>query len=282
MAVGLAIVFCSFKFIYPCGQLFELLNELRQAQRGGNYTPCLFVVNRRRPKYLPTGRNVTDYGAPGANHSAIANLDIVNDAGLAGKNNTVANLRTAGYADLPYYQAAFADDDVMGYLNEVIDFCARTDSGFAEFGPVNAAISTNLDEVLYNDDAVVRDEPMCAIDEVIAKAGGADCGVGLNDDVIADDTAMVNDNVWVKPAVSADFCLLAYFAAGGDNRIIAYLGAVLNNYTWANRGIFPEFGLLAKCRRGVNAGGRWLELRREYLERLNKGRVDIFDHKLGH
>ncbi len=114
-------------------------------------------------------------------------ISILSDtADLPTQNNAVAELTTAGYTGLACYQAALADYDVMGNLNEVVNFCAGADSRLAEFCPVNAAIGAYLDKVLDNNNAVVRDEPMSAVNERIAKAGGADCGVGLNDNIIAD------------------------------------------------------------------------------------------------
>jgi hypothetical protein len=59
----------------------------------------------------------------------------------------------------------------MGDLNKVIDFCACADSGFAEFCPVNAAISTYFDKILDNDYAVMWYEAMGAVDKIIAETG---------------------------------------------------------------------------------------------------------------
>jgi hypothetical protein len=154
-AVGLAIVFCSFKFIHPCGQLSELLNELWQPQCAGDYAKRLFYFNCRRPEHPFAGLDAGYNGALASDHNSVAQFDIVGEADLTSEDNAIADFRAASYADLPRYQTTFADYHVVGNMNEVINFCACTYSGFAEFGPVDAAIGAYFDEILDNNDAVV-------------------------------------------------------------------------------------------------------------------------------
>ena len=89
----------------------------------------------------------------------------------------------------------------MGNLHKVIYLCPSSDYGISKFCPVNTAVSAYLDKVFNHSTAIVRNEPVGAVDKGITKAGRPDGAVGLDNHIIADDTIVVNDNVAVKPAV---------------------------------------------------------------------------------
>jgi hypothetical protein len=121
---------------------------------------------------------------------------------------------------------------------------------------------------------------MCATNEGVAETGGADCGIGLNDDVISDDAVVIDDDVAIKPAGEADSGVLADFTAAGNNRVIANLNAVVDDHIRAHGSTLANSHSLTELGGRVNAGRRWLELWGENLQRLNEGRIDIADHQL--
>ena len=96
---------------------------------------------------LLSGRYITYNSTPSANHRPVVDFDVVGHAGLAGKNNSIADLTAAADTNLGSKQTAFAYDNIMSYLNTIVYFSAGPDHGITELGPVNTAVGTYLDTI---------------------------------------------------------------------------------------------------------------------------------------
>jgi len=82
-------------------------------------------------------------------------------------------------------QTTFTDYTIVADLHKVIYFCAGPYYGIAEFRPVNAAVSADLNAIFNYNAAVVRNPFVLAIDKFISVSRRSDCGVSQNDAIVA-------------------------------------------------------------------------------------------------
>ena len=118
--------------------------------------------------------------------------------------------------------SALGDDQRMGpELHVVADrdqptqFRAGADHRAAQGGAVDGSVGPDLDVVLEDDVADLGNLVMNASVRRIAVAVGSDGSVGVNDDAVSDDAAVVNNRVGVEDAVAADLGMRADVRAGG-------------------------------------------------------------------
>jgi hypothetical protein len=95
-----------------------------------------------------------------------------------------------------------SDDHVVGDLHKVVDLASAPDARDAEFGAVDAHARADLDIVLDDDRADLRDLGMFGSVPAIAEAIGAQHAVGVDDDAMADGDALADDDVREKLAIA--------------------------------------------------------------------------------
>ena len=80
----------------------------------------------------------------GVRDGSVANLNMINDAGLSGQNNVVPDARAAGDSHLGGNQRILADHDVVRELHEIVDFGAAANHGFSESCAVDRSIGADF------------------------------------------------------------------------------------------------------------------------------------------
>src|ERR1043166_1516346 len=76
----------------------------------------------------------------GADHDLIAELEVVCDSGLGGDDDVITKCGAAGESDLPHDEAVAANSDVVGDMNEIVNFRALANDCGAEGAAVYGSV----------------------------------------------------------------------------------------------------------------------------------------------
>ena len=112
-------------------------------------------------------------------------------------------------------------------LHQVVDLGALADARGLEGAAVDGGAGADLDVVADLDVAQLRHLDVPAVLEAVAEAVGADHGVGVDDDAVAEDGAVVEHGVGIQshvvaePAVAADDRAGVNAAAGAQDAAFA-------------------------------------------------------------
>src|SRR6202035_6159593 len=115
-----------------------------------------------------------------AKHSAVADGDVVGNAGLARHHHIISHLDAARYADLRDNDAVSPDRAVVADLHQIVDLGALADDGIAAGAAVDGRIGAYLHIVLNDDAAGLRDFFMALRARQIAKTVLADTGARMD------------------------------------------------------------------------------------------------------
>ena len=141
---------------------------------------------RRRSDPAAAGRNVGHDPRLRAQHRAGADGDVVGEADLPSHHDEISHFRAAGNAGLPGDQAVPADADVVRDLHQIVDLGALADDGVAGRAAVDRGVGADLDVILNDDPAGLRNFLMASRRRQIAEAVLADARAGMDDHAIAD------------------------------------------------------------------------------------------------
>ena len=120
-----------------------------------------------------------------------------------------------------------ADLAVVADLHQVVDLGARADARRLEGAAINRRAGADLDVVADLDAAQLRHLDVLAVLKTIAETIGAEHGVGVDDDAVAEDRAVVEndvrmqDHIVAEPAIAADDDAAVKSAAGAENAALA-------------------------------------------------------------
>jgi hypothetical protein len=274
------MVVCSFKFLYPLGQLLELLSKLRQTQHLGNNTGRLSNLNRGTPDHFPAGRHALDNARLSTHHRTRPYLYIIRQAHLARQYNAVTNFAATGDTNECCYQAALAYHNIMGDLHEVIYFRTGPNYGISEFRPVNAAVGPYFNIVFYHDSAVVWDEPVSTIQKAVPKTGRANSSVSLYDHIVAQQAIMIENDIAIQPAILTDSRIFTNSAPTADLGMCTYLNIIINHGIRCDGYALAHPHVLTDPRTLVYSLHARLEIRGKYIQCLYESCIDIFDNQL--
>ena len=115
------------------------------------------------PATCAPGRDVFCHRRLGADHHARAQPDVPGRARLPRHHHVVVEHRAAGDADLRREQDVAADPHAVGDLHEVVDLGAGADARLADRRPIDGRVRANLDVVVDDDAADLRDLPVRAV-----------------------------------------------------------------------------------------------------------------------
>src|ERR1041385_9049452 len=121
-----------------------------------------------------------------------------------------------------------ADDDIVGDLDQVIDFRAPTDDGRTEGASVDRDIGPNFDFVTDDNIADLRDLAMHASILDITETIGADNGTGVDTNMITDLGSRIDGNIW------------KYIVTISKLAVCANMVSALQNGSLANRGLLSN------------------------------------------
>ena len=110
------------------------------------------------------------------------------------------------------------DDDVVGDLDEVVDFRPLLDPRAPEPGPVDGHIRADLDVVIDLDAAGLGDLHVPPAGEFVPEAVAPDDRAGMDDDAGADEGPLANGDMGVDDGTAApSIGLLADEDVGADD-----------------------------------------------------------------
>ncbi len=114
-----------------------------------------------------------------------ANLEVSSNTGLTTCGDKISKLGRTGNADLRDNQTSPSDRHIMGDLHKIIDFGAFSNHGIARRSAVDRGVGADLDIVLNNDTADLRNFEMALAARHKAETILADPYAWMKDDTIA-------------------------------------------------------------------------------------------------
>src|SRR5713226_5558566 len=177
--------------------LRELLLEGEEAL-GAQHGP------RRRAEDLLARRDVARESRLREHDGAVADRQVIGDADLSGQDHAAPDPARARDADLGDDDRVLADLDVVRDLDEVVDLRAPPADGVAERRAVDRRVGTDLDVVLDEDAAHLRDLPVRLPGERVAEPVGADHRAGVDDHAAPEPDARAEHHARVEHGVLPD------------------------------------------------------------------------------
>lgn len=224
-------------------QLPNALLKLRQAVEGSDGLEPLAIVDGGIPGKHGMWRDIAGDAALGGNHRAVSDGEVTGSANLARENAAIANFGGSGEANLAAKHGVGSHVRSMTDDDEVVEFGAAADAGFADGGTIDASIGLDLDVVFKDrrprllhlvpgavvllgktkaisadDDSVLQDHAVSDLAEF------ADRGMGVGKKIISNAGALVNGDEAMQNGVAADVGVFFHDAVGADVRACAYFG----------------------------------------------------------
>ena len=182
-------------------------------------------------------------------------MDVIGDSRLPRNYDVVTGRAGTRDAHLTDQEVMLADLNIVGDLDEIVDFGAVANAGRLESAAVDGGASAHLHVIADFDVAQLRHFDVLAAFEPIAEAVCSDHGVGVDGDAVAEDGAVVQDGIGKKRDIVAELAMAA------DDRARVDAAARSNDRTFANRGKREDAGVLSHdgCRMhkgpGIDAVG---------------------------
>jgi hypothetical protein len=208
-------------------------------------------------------------------------VDVIADGGLAAEDDARAEHRRAGDPGLSDEEAVGADLDVVADLDEVVDLGSASDARGGELGAVDADTRPDLDVVLDDHRADLRDLRVLLAVPAVAEAVGADNGARVDDDAVADRAAFADHDVGEELAVVADGRVVADVDAGVEDGAGAERDAFADEGVGADGDAGGEAGGGGDAGGGVDALGQAWDGRGEQLEDAGEREVGVVDDQDG-
>lgn len=153
------------------------------------------VASGRIARHGGTCGNVANDSGLSDKNRVFADRQVVDEAALTSHENSLANHRASGNADLRRHRRILADVDVVRDVDEVVDLDASLDARLSQGCPVDRGIRTDLHIVLDDDDSHVTNPVELAVTPSEAESVRSDDRTGMDDYAIAQPAAVANDGV---------------------------------------------------------------------------------------
>ncbi len=177
------------------------------------------------------------------------------DANLAPHHHAPASLGAACDPCLGGEDVVFAQFDVMGDLDEVVDFGAAGYPGRFESGSVEGSIGADFDVVFEDHIAKLLELSMLTFFVGgVAKATGANDGTWLEDDAIAEGAILADNGVGVEEAIFAYLDTDADVGKRANGCAATDFSVFVDDGVGADVYVFTEFCGLMDYGGGVDAG----------------------------
>ena len=154
-------------------ELADLDDQVWEAAEGGLLAEGLAMGQGGDAADHGFWRDIVGDGGAGGDHGTVANGLVIADGDLSAENYGGAEGGAAGESGLTDDDAVRADDDVVPYLDEIVDFGAMADARHAELGAVDADAGADLHIILNNNGSDLRDFGVLGAIPAVAKAVGA-------------------------------------------------------------------------------------------------------------
>ena len=184
------------------------------------------------------GQNTLGHSGLSSNNGVIANLDVTDQACLPGHSYIFSYHGTSRDACLGNNYGVFANNYIMGNLDEIINLGAPANDSLVKTRPVNSYIGADLN-VIFNDYcANLRNLMVHSPYFSKAKPVAANHCAIMNNYTIADINPLPDRYIWVENTITAYFCMLANIYSGIENCLISNLCAFFNHTIGLNGYVF--------------------------------------------
>src|ERR1039458_5561967 len=235
--------------------LRELPQQFRQFSQGDDLALRLHGRLRGRAKHDRARRQILGDTALRGHDGVGADLEVVGDAGLAGQRDVVANLHTARDTGLRDHDAVLANRHVVGDLHEVVDLGPAPDDRGIHRRAIDCHVRADLDVVLDDHVANLRDlQPLRAILH-ITEAVAADHRAGVNADAVADADVVVDGDIRVEQAIVAKPAAFTDDAMRFDDRAVADRDVIAQHHVLTDKHALAEAHVVAALRGWVHLCG---------------------------
>src|SRR6185437_6996909 len=238
---------------------FRLLCQVRQCVNFADPFPHRF---QRSAAIVLAARDLDALlrGRPRGDPGAGADLDVIGQTDLRPDHDEIAEFAAAGDAGLRNHDAVPADMGVVPDLDEVIELGAFADDGIAQRAAIDRRAGADLDAVLDDDAADLRDRDVTGRAAREAEAGLADlvADIGVGQCAVAADLAGPAD----RRAAADD-------RVGTDARAVADLGAGTDHDAGAEHDALADGG--GRIDRGLLRPGDEARVRIEQPRRGGEG-----------
>jgi hypothetical protein len=129
-----------------------------KTREGGHLAPPLSYGNCRRTAIIASaGQFPGRHRGTGGKARAITDPDVIGQANLAAKNHELTQFAAARHANLADNDAVPSDDAVVADLDQIVDFRPFSDDGVTEGAAVDCGAGADLNPILNDDTAQLRD-----------------------------------------------------------------------------------------------------------------------------
>lgn len=161
-------------------------------------------VDRRSASDGGTIRNVPDDSRLGQRLDLIADLQMACDTGLSTQCDVVTDFDRSRDAHERDEQTVLADRGAVTDRDEIGELGSSPHDRFAQGGPLDGAVGSDLDVVFKDRDARLGNLVVGTGMRGVSKAVISDRGTGMHGDPVAQTTAVVDRDIGVEDAVISD------------------------------------------------------------------------------
>ena len=206
---------------------------------------------------------------------AIADMEVAGAGGLSGENYSAASGCGASEASLATEHGVRTDGAGVTDEDEVVNFCAVADSGFADRGAVHASVRLNFHVIFENSGAGLDNfVPGAVLAFGEAEAVGSDDDAVLQNDAIADTAKFADHGVRVREEIVSDLRAAIDGDGAVEDGVLADDDVVVDEAVGADVRVRSDFCGCGDDGSGMNAGrvgGRLIE----EFDGFGKGEVRI-------
>ena len=199
-----------------------------------------------------TGGYILGNSGLGADNGPVANVHMIDDAGLTGEHDVVAGRARARDADLADEQIVPANAAIVSDLYEVVDLRPVSDPRGLKRSTVNRRASADFHVVAKFNMAELRNFDMATVMEPVAKAISADNRIRMNDDSVSDHRTVVEHAVGVNRYVVADTAEAPDGGAAENPTTSSDGRAFAHGYKRVDAGIAADLGGTMNRRFGID------------------------------
>ena len=131
---------------------------------------------------------------------------------------------------------------VVAEVDQIVDLHAALDAGFFQSAAIDGRVGADLDVIFNHEPPLLRELEIFAAVGVahIAKAVGSKYHAGVNDDVLAQFGARINNDARINAAMGADFDASSNHRTGANPGSGANLRMRLNHHARTHRDMLAE------------------------------------------
>jgi hypothetical protein len=178
------------------------------------------------------------------------------DTDLTGEDRIIAHAAAARDSNLRGDDAASPDSYVVGDLNQIVDLCACTDDRLPECRAVDRGVCPNLDVMLDDHPAEVRNLNMALSVADITEAVITEHYAAVHKHAVSEVTAAADYGTREEVTIFTDHGTRADVRVCLDDAPRTNAGAAPDDGMRANLHIGPEYGVWINDRRRVDPGSR--------------------------